>query len=51
MTEEEKKWWTERLSKAQSGLYTPPALTETIQIPSVTGGAAFIQNNGLADHP
>ncbi len=41
MTPEEKTWWTERLAKARSGLYTPPALTETIQLPSVTGGAAF----------
>lgn len=41
MTPEEKVWWTERLSKAKSGLYTPPGTTETIQIPSVTGGAAF----------
>ncbi len=41
MTPEEITWWTERLSKARSGLYTPPGLTETIQLPSVTGGAAF----------
>ncbi len=44
MTPEEKIWWTERLSKARSGLYTPPALTETIQLPSVTGGAAFFDS-------
>jgi quinoprotein glucose dehydrogenase len=41
MTPEEKEWWTARLSKARSGLFTPPALTETIQLPSVTGGASF----------
>jgi len=41
MSPEEKVAWTERLSKAKSGLYTPPGFTETIQIPSVTGGAAF----------
>ncbi len=48
MTEEEKIWWTERLSKARSGLYTPPSLTETIQIPSVTGGAAFFDTGADA---
>jgi quinoprotein glucose dehydrogenase len=41
MTPEEKTWWTVRLSKARGGLYTPPGFTETIQLPSVTGGAAF----------
>ena len=41
MTPEEATQWTERLSKAKSGLFTPPGFTETIQIPSVTGGAAF----------
>ncbi len=41
MTPQEKAWWRERLAKARSGLYTPPALTETIQLPSVTGGAAY----------
>lgn len=41
MTPEEKKWWVQRLSKARSGLYTPPSQTETIQVPSVTGGASF----------
>jgi len=41
MTQQEKEWWIERLSKARSGLYTPPALTETIQLPSVTGGSSF----------
>jgi len=41
MTPEEVVWWKERLSKAKSGLFTPPGLTETIQIPGVTGGASF----------
>jgi quinoprotein glucose dehydrogenase len=48
MTPEEKVWWTERLSKAQSGLYTPPSADrETIQLPSVNGGAFFF--NSAAD--
>ena len=33
MTPEEKVWWTERLSKAQSGLYTPPALVKRSSCP------------------
>ncbi len=41
MTDEEKVWWKERLSKARTGLYTPPALVDTIQMPSVNGGALF----------
>ena len=41
MTPEEKVAWTERLSKARSGLYTPTGLIDTIQIPSVTGGTLF----------
>jgi len=41
MTDEQKQWWKERLSKARAGLYTPPALTDTILIPSVNGGALF----------
>jgi len=41
MSPEEKVSWTERLSKARSGLYTPPGLIETIQVPSVTGGTLF----------
>jgi quinoprotein glucose dehydrogenase len=47
MTPEEKLWWTERLSKAKHGLYTPPALTDTIEIPSVNGGALYF--NSAAD--
>ncbi|HLX43590.1 MAG TPA: PQQ-binding-like beta-propeller repeat protein [Bryobacteraceae bacterium] len=41
MTAEEKVWWKERLSKARTGLYTPPALGDTILMPSVNGGALF----------
>jgi quinoprotein glucose dehydrogenase len=41
MTDEEKIWWKERLSKAGTGLYTPPALGDTILMPSVNGGALF----------
>lgn len=41
MTDEEKVWWKERLTKARTGLYTPPALGDTILMPSVNGGALF----------
>jgi quinoprotein glucose dehydrogenase len=42
MTPEEATWWKERISKAKGGLFTPPSdKYETIQIPSVTGGAEF----------
>jgi quinoprotein glucose dehydrogenase len=41
MTPEEAAWWKDRISRAKSGLFTPPGLSDTIQIPSVTGGAAF----------
>jgi quinoprotein glucose dehydrogenase len=41
MTAEEKVWWTERLTKARTGFYTPQGLTDTIQMPSVNGGAIF----------
>jgi quinoprotein glucose dehydrogenase len=41
MTDEEKVWWKERLSKARTGLFTPPALGDTILLPSVNGGALF----------
>jgi len=34
-------WWKERLSKSRTGLYTPPALGDTIQMPSVNGGSLF----------
>ncbi|MCU1324976.1 MAG: Quinoprotein glucose dehydrogenase [Bryobacterales bacterium] len=41
MKPEEKAWWKDRLSKARTGFYTPPGLTDTIQLPSVNGGALF----------
>jgi quinoprotein glucose dehydrogenase len=41
MTPEEKVWWTDRLTKARTGFYTPPALIDTILMPSVNGGALF----------
>jgi quinoprotein glucose dehydrogenase len=41
MTEEQKVWWKERLTNARTGLYTPPALIDTILMPSVNGGALF----------
>jgi quinoprotein glucose dehydrogenase len=41
MTPEEKVWWKERLTKARTGFYTPPSLIDTIQLPSVNGGALF----------
>lgn len=41
MTDAEKVWWTERLSKARGGLFTPPALGDTILMPSVNGGSLF----------
>jgi quinoprotein glucose dehydrogenase len=43
MTEEEKPFWRERLSKARTGFYTPPALQDTILMPSVNGGTLFFQ--------
>jgi quinoprotein glucose dehydrogenase len=44
MTPQEKVWWTERLTKARTGLYTPPALSDTILLPSVNGGALFFDS-------
>lgn len=42
MTPEEAAWWKDRISKAKGGLFTPPSdKYETIEIPSVTGGAEF----------
>jgi quinoprotein glucose dehydrogenase len=48
MGAEEKVWWKERLSKARTGFYTPPGLIDTIQLPSVNGGALFF---GTAAEP
>jgi len=41
MTDEQKVWWKERLSKARTGFYTPPGLVDTILLPSVNGGVLF----------
>jgi quinoprotein glucose dehydrogenase len=42
MKPDEKAWWTERLTKARTGFYTPPAVgVDTINLPSVNGGALF----------
>jgi quinoprotein glucose dehydrogenase len=42
MKPEEKVWWTDRLTKARTGFYTPPAVgVDTINLPSVNGGALF----------
>ncbi|MGI4755686.1 MAG: PQQ-binding-like beta-propeller repeat protein [Janthinobacterium lividum] len=42
MLPEDIPWWTERLSKARTGLYTPPSTKyDTINEPSVNGGALF----------
>ncbi|HKD04817.1 MAG TPA: PQQ-binding-like beta-propeller repeat protein [Bryobacteraceae bacterium] len=41
MTPDEKSWWKDRLSSARTGFYTPPGLTDTIDLPSVNGGALF----------
>ena len=42
MKPEEVAWWKERLSKARTGFYTPPAVgVDTINMPSVNGGALF----------
>jgi len=41
MTDEQKVWWKERLTKARTGLYEPPGLVDTILMPSVNGGALF----------
>lgn len=44
MTADEKVWWTDRLTKANTGFYAPPKLgTDTINMPSVNGGALFFQ--------
>lgn len=48
MTDEEKVWWKDRLSKARTGFFTPPALTDTILMPSVNGGALFFSTGADA---
>ncbi len=41
MKPDEKNWWKDRLSSARTGFYTPPGLVDTINLPSVNGGALF----------
>jgi quinoprotein glucose dehydrogenase len=42
MKPEEVEWWKNRLSKARTGFYTPPAVgADLISMPSVNGGALF----------
>jgi quinoprotein glucose dehydrogenase len=42
MRPEDVKWWTDRLTKARTGFYTPPEVgVDTINLPSVNGGALF----------
>ncbi len=49
MKPEEKVWWTERLTKARTGFYTPPAVgVDTINLPSVNGGALFFSTGADA---
>ncbi|MGC2400924.1 MAG: PQQ-binding-like beta-propeller repeat protein [Acidobacteriaceae bacterium] len=49
MRPEEIPWWTDRLTKARTGLYTPPSLTaDTINLPSVNGGALFFSTGADA---
>lgn len=48
MKPEEVQWWRDRLTKARTGLYTPPEVgVDTINLPSVNGGALFF--NTAAD--
>ena len=44
MTPEEKAHWKDRLASARKGFYTPPALVDTILLPSVNGGALFFSS-------
>ncbi|HXE64841.1 MAG TPA: PQQ-binding-like beta-propeller repeat protein [Bryobacteraceae bacterium] len=48
MTDDEKAWWKDRLSKARTGLFTPPGLVDTILMPSVNGGALFFSTGADA---
>ncbi|WP_213806103.1 PQQ-binding-like beta-propeller repeat protein [Granulicella sp. dw_53] len=49
MKPEEVAWWRERLTKARTGFYTPPAVgVDTINFPSVNGGALFFSTGADA---
>ncbi len=42
MKPEEKAWWTDRMTKARTGFYTPPAVgVDTLVLPGVNGGPLF----------
>lgn len=41
LSPEEREEWTERISKARKGLYTPISTEETIAMPGAVGGANF----------
>jgi len=46
MKPDEVAWWKDRLSKARTGFYTPPAVgVDTINMPSVNGGALFFSTS------
>ena len=46
MKPDEIAWWKDRLSKARTGFYTPPAVgVDTINMPSVNGGALFFSTS------
>jgi quinoprotein glucose dehydrogenase len=46
MKPDEVDWWKDRLTKARTGLYTPPAVgVDTINMPSVNGGALFFSTS------
>ncbi len=50
MTADEIPKWRERLSNARTGFYTPPALVDTINMPSVNGGALFFSTGADASN-
>lgn len=48
MTPEEIPYWRDRLSKARTGFYMPPGLIDTVEMPSVNGGALFFSTGADA---
>jgi quinoprotein glucose dehydrogenase len=49
MRPEDIQWWKDRLAKARTGFYMPPALgVDTINMPSVNGGALFFSTGADA---
>ena len=51
MKPEEIKWWTDRLTNARTGFFTPPGLVDTINLPSVNGGALFFSTGADPTNP